>query len=55
MKVDSSENITVSQSFSVQWRCFLQNLSLFFTMAEVRRGFLAAARDRIFNRFWQTC
>ncbi len=34
---------------------FLQNLSLFFTMAEVRRGFLAAARDRIFNRFWQPC
>jgi hypothetical protein len=33
----------------------LQNLSLFLTMAAVRRGFLAVARDRIFNRFWQTC
>jgi hypothetical protein len=43
--VDSSENITVSQSFAIQDLNFMQKSSLFLTILSVNKGFFAAQRD----------
>jgi hypothetical protein len=52
--VDSSLNMTFSQSVSVQAQCFLQKALRFLTIFSVRSGFLAAQRDGIPSLFWQT-
>jgi hypothetical protein len=52
--VDSSLNITFSQSVSVQAQCSLQKAIRFLTIFSVRRGFLAVQRDGIPSLFWQT-
>ncbi len=57
-KVDLSENITLSQSFLVQDRCFffyIQKASHFLTILAVRRGFLAAHLEGNPSLFWHMC
>ena len=44
VKVLSSLNITFFYSAAVQCRCFWQELSLFFSIAALSMGFLAARR-----------
>jgi hypothetical protein len=53
LKVDLSLNMTSSQSFLLQVRCFLQKDILFLTILSVRSGFLAAQCKGIRSLFLQ--